>query len=146
MPNSNFDAFTRPGVFNRQDVPQTGSRMAPEGIEPDEDYVLPREETANEGFLAWEKFRLAYNLILFVIVLVTLVATGKIATLGIDECLQILAGAFLANVCFCVGPWIEGWIALAGANRSVVRWGLVVVGTPLACFLAFAVTLNLPLR
>jgi hypothetical protein len=92
------------------------------------------EESARAVFLAWEKLRLAYNAILVGVVLAVFGCLFGWSVLAQEEVWEYLvAGAFLANVCFCVGPWAEGWLAVAGARRKDVRSALFVLGTLLAC-------------
>jgi hypothetical protein len=59
---------------------------------------------------------------------------------------QLLLGAFAANVCFCLGPVVEGYLCLVGAPRRVVRWSIFIPGTLFACLVAigYAVTWQMP--
>jgi hypothetical protein len=92
------------------------------------------QESAKSAFLTWEKFRLAYNLLLSIFVI-----AASACWFGFDGFQDsefwwyLVYSALLANVCFCVGPWVEGWLSVAGADREPVRWVLFVSGTVLAC-------------
>jgi hypothetical protein len=91
----------------------------------------PGEPTAREVFLAWEKLRLIYNAIL----------AGLSLFLGLprlgdpDFWFILFEGALIANVCFCLGPVLEGYAALVGVLRRGVRMLLFVLGTSLAALL-----------
>src|SRR5688572_23793886 len=87
----------------------------------------PDEATAREVFLAWEKLRLPYNVVL------ALVALGGLALEGTEfverrELLKALAGgAVLANLCFCAGPCAEGYLVWIGTRRRATRVVVFVV-------------------
>jgi len=85
-------------------------------------------------FLAWEKLRIYYNLILLAVAL-------GIASLSPDIFAELpfwvvsIVGALGANVCFCAGPVAENYLALVGANRGIVRAVLFGLGCLFACLL-----------
>jgi hypothetical protein len=93
------------------------------------------DERATTVFLAWEKLRLLYNAILAAVV--CWVGSGLLAHSAFWP--QLLMDAFLANVFFCLGPCLEGYICLFGGNgtpRATVRAVLFFLGTLLSVVLA----------
>jgi hypothetical protein len=105
--------------------------------------VTRQPESAQTAFLAWEKFRFVYNLILVGVVLIVAAPLYGWSVFGDAAFWEYLAfGCFAANVCFCVGPWIEGWLALAGGDRRVLRLVVFVPGMVLACILTGAALLS----
>ncbi len=100
------------------------------------DATAPRADdaTAREVFLAWEKLRLYFNLILLVeTLLLGLLAMGLLWP-HLPEC---LFGALVANACFCLGPVLEGYAEWIGIERGVTRWVIFIVGTLVAMALTF---------
>ena len=102
----------------------------------DTEATLPVEiadESARAVFLAWERLRLVYNAVLVMIVIVF-----SAAELPNREFLRFLARAAVgANLCLCLGPVVEGYAALLGADRRIARWVVFVPGLLLACLLTF---------
>jgi hypothetical protein len=90
--------------------------------------------TAQAVFFAWEKLRLAYNLLLAVVT-VALATAHRIVDRP-DFWFYGFQGAFAANVGFCVGPVAEGYLCWLGLDRLVARTGLFVLGTLFAVALA----------
>ena len=102
--------------------------------------VGPERESAHSVFVAWERLRLIYNSVLLLVVLSCL-------TRGTREELPSLAYliicAFMANICFCIGPVVEGYLVFLGMQRPIVRIVVFCVGTLFACLLtAFVVSLR----
>jgi len=96
-------------------------------------------ESAHAAFLAWEKLRLVYNTILLCEVLVTCACIFGWSEFGNMRFWWNLAYCcFAANVCFCVGPWAEGWLTMLAGDRHAVRAFIFVLGTLFACILAAA--------
>lgn len=86
-------------------------------------------DSARSVFLAWEFLRLFYNGILVIIVLVR-----SASSLAEWDFWELLAQGFLgANICFCMGPILEGYVALLGAPRRIVRWLIFVPAMLFAC-------------
>jgi hypothetical protein len=126
-------------MLQKGQAPQTLDAMLPNSqIELD---ISAPPPSAADAFLAWEKMRLAYNIILVIVALCILDWTVLLSSLS---WLYLAQYVFVANLCFCAVPWIEGWGAIAGANRSAVRWLLFVPGTILACVLAAGALYSLP--
>jgi hypothetical protein len=101
-------------------------------LEDSVDEVLPKvlddSTAANPSavavFFAWETLRLCYNATLIIIALAMGSFTGIVGShLFWAPCIY---GAFLCNICFCVGPVIEGYLCWFGANRLAVRCFLFV--------------------
>lgn len=113
-----------------------------DGTEPDTLSTPPTGDSARAVFLAWERLRLGYNATLG---LVVLVLAGH--DLGDrDFRTFVLRAAVAANLCFCLGPVAEGYLALLGANRRVARWFVFVPGTLLGCLLTLAALFSWALR
>src|SRR4051812_765664 len=92
--------------------------LPPRRMDLDEDLSVPslavpkKEPTAMEVFFAWEKLRVAYNVILVAVTVVKLLNTKD------DWGLQPLV---MANVAFCVGPVAEGYLCWLGVKRPSAR-------------------------
>jgi hypothetical protein len=86
----------------------------------------------------WEKLRLVYNGLLVLLVLgTTFVAFPQHA--GFPEYwMSIAAGAVAANVCYFLGPLIEGYVTCFGGWHFVLTILLFCAGTLLAAGLAVA--------
>lgn len=95
---------------------------------------FPPGESAKEVFLAWERLRVIYNLILVGVSL--LVGMARLTELSFWYFL--IEGAVGANLCFCVGPVVEGYLTLIGINRDGSRMLLFVLGTIASCLVAAA--------
>lgn len=89
---------------------------------------------AKATFLAWERLRVLYVLVLG---LLTVLLAG--AELGRLKTLMVVAeGAFVANVCFFAGPLVETAIHWLGYDGKWVRWLLFICGMLLSCLLVVA--------
>ncbi len=95
-----------------------------------------------QPFLAWEKLRIYYNLILLAITLGLTALTPELLSVRYFWSTSIL-GALGANVCFCAGPVTENYLALIGANRGVTRAILFGLGCFFACLLAVGIVVSL---
>lgn len=97
---------------------------------------------AKATFLAWEKLRIAFVLVLG---LVTLALAGT-TILEPKMIFLIVAGAVFANVCFFAGPIVETYVRWLGYTEQWVRWFLFIGGTLLTALLAVAtlVSANFP--
>jgi hypothetical protein len=112
------------------------------GNEPGRPDFPPADESARAVFLGWERLRLAYNAALGLVVL---------AFAGPDlpdrEFRAFLFRAAVgANLCFCLGPVAEGYLALLGADRRTARVFLFGPGLLLGCLLAFGAILSWKMR
>lgn len=97
-----------------------------------------RSDSARTVFLAWEWLRLGYNAVLALVVVVF--AGSSLAEFDFWEFLAL--GAFVANICFCLGPVMEGYLSLVGIPRRAVRWLIFVPGVLFACVLAVGALYN----
>lgn len=80
-------------------------------------------------FLKWEKLRLPYNLILF-LVTVLWYSSWREGPRGLVlpvMVLFLLIGAVLANICFLAGPLAESYITWLGWKSNLVT-GILFVG------------------
>jgi len=94
--------------------------------------MTPAVESARAVFLAWERLCVVYNAVLVVVVLIF----GG-SYLGDGAFWWFLAYyAVIANLCYCLGPVIEGYFGLLGADRRLVRWSVFVLGTLFGSLLA----------
>ena len=90
---------------------------------------------ARNVFLAWEKLRIAYVVIL---AFITVLLTSVSGILNLRLLRLIILGAVAANVAYFAGPTIETYVRWLGYNRSWPRWFMFVGGTILSIFLAIA--------
>lgn len=90
--------------------------------------------SAQSVFWAWEKLRLIYN---GVLVTVVFIMVGSAASMTAEFWQSLIYRAIAANIWFCVGPVLEGYLAEIGAARSPTRWFLFTIGTGIAALLAF---------
>ncbi|MGL6075499.1 MAG: hypothetical protein ACRC8S_15200 [Fimbriiglobus sp.] len=102
----------------------------------------PAVDSAHAVFLAWERLRLAYNAVLGLVVL--FFAGSELPNREFQGFL--LRAVIGANLCFCLGPVAEGYLALVGANRRVARWCLFVPGLLFGCLVASAALFSWHLR
>jgi hypothetical protein len=87
-------------------------------------------------FLDWEKLRLLYNAILGVETLLLLMvmppARGKIIAVGA----QLVMACLAANLCYCLGPVLNGYSELIGFRGRAVTIVIFSLGMIVAMFLA----------
>lgn len=88
---------------------------------------------ARSVFLAWEKLRIAYVVIL---TLLTVLLIGLSGILDLRLLRLIILGAVVANVGFFAGPTIETYVRWLGYNKAWPRWFMFLAGTLLAMLLA----------
>ena len=88
--------------------------------------ILIEEPTAKQIFIAWEKLRLLYN---GVLVMVVVFVTGSAAW---DLIPNLIEAAIVANLCFCVGPVLEGYANCCGMRRRTARWLVFCLGLGIA--------------
>src|ERR1035437_4280567 len=88
--------------------------------------------TARQVLLRWEKFRLIYNALLIATVFgISLLVHPHVLALGTFWMEAVLAGV-LANVCFCLGPFIDIWLFALGCFRPFIGLVLFFIGTVLS--------------
>ena len=81
-------------------------------------------------FLKWEKLRILYNFILFVVTVLWYAGAFSWGRSYLDPVLllSLLVGAVLANLCFLAGPIAEAYIAWLGWRSTLVTITLFVGG------------------
>jgi len=90
-------------------------------------------------FLAWEKLRIIYNLILTAIVLGFIIYDPLMRVWGLRYLLALVYLCLVANVLFLAGPAVEAYAAWLGFKTTVLRLVLFALGTVLAGLLACCV-------
>lgn len=109
--------------------------LPPASVDPayesDVETIRKRDWAAAEVFIAWERLRVYYNMALIVIVVVKHFRGDAMDVLFLSTC------ALMANLCFCIGPVIEGYLACIGLRRTPARWVVFVGGTMFAMWIAF---------
>jgi hypothetical protein len=90
-------------------------------------------------FVAWELLRLAYNAaLLMVVVLVGRMIVSRDDFADPAFWRYVAKCAIGANLCYCLGPIAEGYLAALGVRRPVVRLLLFSVGLIVSVVLAVA--------
>jgi len=115
----------------------TDPYQAPAAIEeaPGEQPVT-LDALARRTFLAWEKLRILYVLILVVITLAMVAFRGFGLVATVEFWLTAVVGAIFANIAFFAGPVVETYVRWLGYRGEVLRLLLFTVGTVFACLLA----------
>jgi len=94
--------------------------------------------TLKPYFQRWEPLRVWYNLILFVVLVVSHVPYMGVAFLEPMVFLIWLAGAVLANICFLAGPLAEAYLSWLGIRSRyilpVLFIGGVLISIPCVVF------------
>ncbi|MBN2023472.1 MAG: hypothetical protein JW809_11850 [Pirellulales bacterium] len=108
-------------------------------IEPS-DPAEARYARVGRVMVAWEKLRILYNAILAVVVALAgglaWAKWGQRPRLG-----TLVMGAIMANLWYCAGHVIDGYLSWFGLRSPVVTWLLFGFGTLLAMLLtAFVVS------
>lgn len=92
-----------------------------------------------EIFFSWEWLRIVFNGVL--VSLTLLCGLGSLA--APKFWFTAIFGAIFTNVCFCLGPVLEGYATwLMGRRVRWLRWGLFLLGQSIAATLACTVILN----
>lgn len=110
--------------------------MTTDPSSPSETLARPAEPSlsaiARPTFLAWERLRLVYIVVLGIL---TLLLVGP----AIDQprvLMLIGEGAIAANLCYFAGPIAETYVRWLGYEAGWVRWALFLGGTVLSAVLA----------
>lgn len=93
-------------------------------------------EIAKSVFLAWEKLRIVY---LMILALITVLLIGLSGILNLRLLRLIVLGAVVANVAYFAGPTIETYVRWLGYNRAWPRWVMFIGGTLISILLAVGV-------
>lgn len=126
------DAFYNGGMQNPYTAPVTTSN--------DDDLARPTHvassllEIARRTFLAWEKLRLVFIVILGLLVIVVAGPNLRQA----KTLVLIIEGAVVANVCYFAGPIVESYARWLGYQGKWLRRVLFTLGTILVMLLAIA--------
>lgn len=107
------------------------TQSAPTASRDDHDQSLLA--IARRVFLAWEKLRIAYIIIL---ALITVAITGVAGIFNLRLIAFIGFGAVVANIAYFTGPVIETYVRWLGYNRAWPRWFMFLSGTLLSAILA----------
>ena len=94
---------------------------------------------AKPVFLAWERLRVIYVLVLAV---VSAVLLGPSGFMDSRLLFRLFEGAVAANVLFFAGPVGETYVHWLGFRQNWLRWVLFVSGTLLSVVLACGVLLT----
>ena len=95
--------------------------------------------------VSWEKLRFIYNGVLVLFTLLVVAFTWQIQmSRPLQVGARILAGAVIANVCFCAGPIVNGYLAWFGFYRRELTLVSFVCGTLFSMGLVIAVVVFLP--
>jgi len=87
---------------------------------------------AKATFLAWERLRIPFVVVLG---LITLFLAGP-NLIELQTLIVVAVGAVIANLCFFAGPIVETYVCWLGYEQKWVRWFLFVGGTALTALLA----------
>ena len=98
--------------------------------------------SARAVFIAWEQLRVVFNLALIALVVIL----GREFWRVPGFLRYITKAGVVANVCYCSGPVLEGYLALAGVPRRAVRVSLFGGGLLVACWLSAIVVIAWPLH
>ncbi len=112
--------------FNPYRSPETaraGNDAGPSG-------AATKFEELGRLIVTWEKLRFVYNAI-------GLIPTVFIVLAARPAVFEIAICAFWANLCFCAGPVIDGYLTWFGFRSRVVTVILFVLGTSVMLLLAF---------
>ncbi|HEX6987282.1 MAG TPA: hypothetical protein VF170_18030 [Planctomycetaceae bacterium] len=102
--------------------------------------LFTRDDSAKAVFVAWEGLRLAYNAVLVFYTLALAAALGVAIDAPFWQ--RVIPGALVANVCFCVGPCAEGYLALTGVDRRLARGLIFLAGLSLTSLVAIVVVVT----
>lgn len=107
-----------------------------------EPIVDDRFHAVGKTMVAWEKLRLIYNIVMGLFVLaVVAISQAMVARNYFEVCAEIAAGGLFANLCYCVGPMIDGYLTWFGVRHRIITIILFICGTILTMFMALAVIL-----
>ena len=129
----------------------------PVHVDHDEDWELTGRTLAASSVrfirvgrtvVRWEKLRLAYNLILAFVTILTcgLLLVFSFAPFNVGRLIgTVVVGVIVANACFCLGPLIDGYLSWFGWRSALTTGVLFAIGMlisiPLAVFAVAASTM-----
>jgi cytochrome c oxidase subunit IV len=94
----------------------------------------PLRQIAHRTFLAWERLRVIYIVVLGALTLLL----GWQSFGSFDYWVTVVGGAVVANVCFFAGPIVETYVSWLGYQGKWLRTSLLMIGTIFSCLLAVA--------
>ena len=90
--------------------------------------------------VAWERLRLIYNIVMGVFVAAVVGFSQALIARDYRQVLaEIAAGGVAANLCFCAGPIVDGYLTWFGIRNRWVTIILFIAGTILTMLLALVV-------
>jgi hypothetical protein len=101
---------------------------------PTATHSLTLVEIVKTTFLAWERLRIIYVLLMGIL---TVVLIGP-QPIHIPIVVVIAGGAVLANLCYFAGPILESYVRWLGYRGIGLRWFLFIGGTLLTAMLEIA--------
>jgi hypothetical protein len=118
------------------------STLTSVGESPTEPVVPDRslQSIARSVFLAWEKLRPFYLIILALVTVVFLAGANGLQNFRLWQ--LVIPGALVANVLYFAGPAMETYVRWLGYNRGWPRWLMFVGGTVLSIFLALGLLIT----
>ena len=102
-----------------------GAAIAPAPVEPDDFFAV---------FWRWERYRVVYNLILVGETVLAISTRSHLPNWRFLDMLAVLA--VVANVCFCAGPVLHGYLWRFGFRGRWFWRTILIAGTLLAMLLA----------
>ncbi len=132
--NKQTNPFQSPAV--------TGSAAAIATTDSETTPTQSRFETIGRVAVQWEKLRLAYNAVLLIEVMI--LTTGFRQLFHAPDLVVQYAGACLAaNLCFCAGPLVDGYLSWFRIRSPVITGFLFAAGTLISIWLALALTFTI---
>lgn len=107
-------------------------------VSPGAGTTLLADATAREVFLAWERLRLFYNVTLLLVTLVSLAVLGTEFVNPKRLVFTVVVGGILANICFCAGSCMEGYLNWLGLPRNSTRLLIFIAGLLLSSLFTLA--------
>ena len=86
------------------------------------------EATEMQVFFAWEKLRPVYNVVMLICLMIKISISSRLFFVGGFDQWQWLYAFLLINVCFGIGPIVEGYLRWFSFPRIKSRWVAFVVG------------------
>jgi hypothetical protein len=101
-------------------------------------------ENASNAIRFWERWRILYNLVLTVVVIVHFIAAYPASkqVLSINFCLALFLLAVVANILYCTAYLPDIFVQASGFHElwQNFRWLLLVVGTTCAAIITHFVS------
>ena len=111
----------------------------PQAVVRSDHMSLPadRERLAEIGevFVAWERLRIWYNVVLACVALVAVMLIEPRLLTQVRSLENLIGGAVGANACYLAGPLLEGYVTWWWRPAKWLRMPVFVVGTLGACLL-----------